>query len=668
MAKNKKGNAGPKLNGQRFPRRKNASFVNPSAEYSGNKSAPTSHAFIRAHGYTLADEARNTAYNRRGALGRDAKLRYKPVAFISAGFMYPLKDLNVQLATTDRSEGSTGGTGESHANVMAPIMDTHPPEDYLSSMSLGKEPSRNQQSTPELHTHSTSEIKSAHKSEVSSTPGSDCGWDSAEEVILFKGRDRSRQEPSFTRNGHGDATADSLKLNELDLELRAVEKTLQDTTEPAVTIKTDSVISSTSRPKGRGRRRRMKQGTASDEEAAVIADYIANMKDGEEEDGSEEIEHLKTTSHTFSILRDLGGTDSDAVPDDVSSADGMDRVSDETDSENQQHDPEAEDERVARLLAKQEELGLGGDDVLLFDGEASDNEWLIPTKAAPRRKRKGDSKKAKIFQKKSQYPSATQVADAFDDLDLIDWHRPSLNNFKKGMPDFDVSDSELEEAMKSAWQKDRHNKADKKKAREELRSQGLLGKNINPDDLRVKYLGGMSLDDLANELEIFLLGSQEQLILPPFDKGTRKTVHTLANKFKIKSQSAGNGQDRYPVLRRSKATLPFDQVTFDRTFGRIKQTWFPRVDVDEKLVNESRMLKRAETRNGKSRFKNSLTYRDGDVVGQHAAEIGVENRGRAMLEKMGWSKGMALGTGENKGIMVPITHVVKKSKAGLGDS
>lgn len=159
-----------------------------------------------------------------------------------------------------------------------------------------------------------------------------------------------------------------------------------------------------------------------------------------------------------------------------------------------------------------------------------------------------------------------------------------------------------------------------------------------------------------------------RLILPPFDKDTRKTVHALANKFKIKSQSAGKGKDRYPVLYRCKATLPFDQATFDRTFGRVKQTWFPRVDASAKLVDETRILKRAEARSGKSRFKSSLTYREGDVIGQNAVELGVENKGRTMLEKMGWSKGMALGSEENKGIMVPITHVVKKSKAGLGDA
>jgi hypothetical protein len=32
---------------------------------------------------------------------------------------------------------------------------------------------------------------------------------------------------------------------------------------------------------------------------------------------------------------------------------------------------------------------------------------------------------------------------------------------------------------------------------------------------------------------------------------------------------------------------------------------------------------------------------------------------------MGWSKGMGLGALDNKGILQPITHTVKMSKAGL---
>ncbi|KAI0381049.1 hypothetical protein F5Y04DRAFT_255615 [Hypomontagnella monticulosa] len=670
MAKNKKG-AGPRFKGQRFPRRKGALFGSPSEEYSGNNSSSASRGFTHAHGYTLAEEARNTAYNRRGAFGRDAKLRYKPVTFISAGLMDPLKDLNVQLTAENKDQAAEPSTGQSSAPAIIPILEVFPSEGHIShSFSDEEIPRDDARSASESLTQGLPDQTSAHRSRDLSNSESDHGGESSDEVILFKGRDRSRQLQASTKSKQADIKPDSLKLHELDLQLRVVEETLhQETPKPYNSTETSEYISLGSKPRQRGKQRKVRRTAASDEEAAIIADYMANIQDWEEDD-DEEAEHIGVGSHAFSVLRDLGGTDSDAIPGEVSSEDSSGHDSaDETDEETHQRRIEVEDERIARILAKQEELGIGGDDIVLFDGQVSDDGSLERPKA-PRRKRKGDSKTAKIIQKKGQYPSATQMANAFDELDLMDWHRPSLNNFnrKNGPPAFDISDSELEEAMKSTWQKDRLKKAEKKKAREELRSQGLLGKNANPDDIRIKYAGGMSLDDLANELEAFLLGSQEQMILPPFDKSTRKTIHTLANKFKLKSQSAGKGKDRYPVLYRSKATLPFDQVIFDRTFGRIKQTWFPRVDVDDDIVNQTRILKRAEAKSGKSRFKSSLTYRDGDIVGQHATEIGTENRGRAMLEKMGWSKGMALGTGENKGIMVPITHVVKKSKAGLGDA
>jgi hypothetical protein len=92
------------------------------------------------------------------------------------------------------------------------------------------------------------------------------------------------------------------------------------------------------------------------------------------------------------------------------------------------------------------------------------------------------------------------------------------------------------------------------------------------------------------------------------------------------------------------------------------------MDAEEKVVQETRILKRAEARSGKSRVgKSSLVLREGEIVGQHASELGVENKGRAMLEKMGWSKGMSLGTMETKGITVPLMQSFKKTKAGLGD-
>jgi len=53
-------------------------------------------------------------------------------------------------------------------------------------------------------------------------------------------------------------------------------------------------------------------------------------------------------------------------------------------------------------------------------------------------------------------------------------------------------------------------------------------------------------------------------------------------------------------------------------------------------------------------------------VGGSAPELGIENKGRAMLERMGWNQGDALGALNNKGILQPVLHVVKNTKAGLG--
>jgi hypothetical protein len=59
--------------------------------------------------------------------------------------------------------------------------------------------------------------------------------------------------------------------------------------------------------------------------------------------------------------------------------------------------------------------------------------------------------------------------------------------------------------------------------------------------------------------------------------------------------------------------------------------------------------------------------KEGAIVGGSAKPLGSENKGRAMMEKMGWSKGTGLGK-ENGGILEPITHIVKNTKAGLRSS
>jgi hypothetical protein len=144
------------------------------------------------------------------------------------------------------------------------------------------------------------------------------------------------------------------------------------------------------------------------------------------------------------------------------------------------------------------------------------------------------------------------------------------------------------------------------------------------------------------------------------DKKYRKLVHDLANALTLGSASKGSGASRFPILTKTVRTVTFDATTIGRF---------------DRLISGKRFLQR--TGKGKSQPRGAAapkargatgaaSYLDGEVVGASAPEIGVENKGRAMLEKMGWSTGTALGAIHNKGILHPVAHVVKTSKAGLG--
>lgn len=142
-------------------------------------------------------------------------------------------------------------------------------------------------------------------------------------------------------------------------------------------------------------------------------------------------------------------------------------------------------------------------------------------------------------------------------------------------------------------------------------------------------------------------------------KTDRKVVHEFANAFNLKSKSSGHGNKRFPVLYRTCRSLPYAESDFTILENRLKRRYFPRLN----MKGES--LATAAKRSSRTEFSSAASYRDGDIVGASAPELGVENKGRAMLEKMGWTTGTGLGAA-NKGILLPITHTVKTTKAGLG--
>ncbi len=94
--------------------------------------------------------------------------------------------------------------------------------------------------------------------------------------------------------------------------------------------------------------------------------------------------------------------------------------------------------------------------------------------------------------------------------------------------------------------------------------------------------------------------------------------------------------------------------------------YLPRTDLSGTKRAKPQGSKKITRTGGISFNRAVVSYRDGDVVGGSAPELGADNRGRAMLEKMGWSQGTALGAANNKGILQPVSHVVKTTKAGLG--
>jgi hypothetical protein len=121
---------------------------------------------------------------------------------------------------------------------------------------------------------------------------------------------------------------------------------------------------------------------------------------------------------------------------------------------------------------------------------------------------------------KKIFPSAAAFVDALEhnpylDFDIMDFDRPSLKKKPKGrrqIANLELSDSDLELHLEAAWEKDRSRKKARKQQREQLRSQGLLGRKPGKPDLETKYTSGMSIDHLKAELEYFLLSPSERYI------------------------------------------------------------------------------------------------------------------------------------------------------------
>ena len=185
--------------------------------------------------------------------------------------------------------------------------------------------------------------------------------------------------------------------------------------------------------------------------------------------------------------------------------------------------PRMTDEQVAILLAKQDELGLGSDTLMLYDGgdirTDSRDELQIDGLWGEAMTHGVASRSERTKRSRLNVLSATAFEDVLDDdlengFDVMDRKRPSLRERPKGRRgklSLGLSDSELEHSIRTAWEKDRTKKRMRKQEREELRAQGLLGKKSEAG-LKAKCSEGISMTQVKKEIREFLLSSMERYV------------------------------------------------------------------------------------------------------------------------------------------------------------
>lgn len=462
----------------------------------------------------MGDTIKNTAKN-RVASDKDGNLRSNPVRFVDAGVVEPLKELDEELCATDvvaasgqngLSENSTVAASPAHQGLTQPSSHgAMPPSAHITSYSHTRE----EGSVFFVDTAGDQSLSQRHLETVHiPSPGSPkTDTDSGEDVVLFTGRKGVRSDERCP------TVAD-----EITVQVQQVQIDMQQ-----ISLETPAELAPRGPPPSSPRPWQLRDHN---DEDAIVADYIANMVDDDEGDDRSDKDSAKDASgkarYQSFVHRSLGGSDDEFDMGGDSESDELLSNDEQSDSDSPEArkpedsafdvDTDIDDETLARLLTKQEELGLDDEELVLFsaDGYAGTRSVSNTTPTARRGNTSGKQGKGK-GKGRQQVPSASAVADVFDELDLMDWGRhnpPRKPKSKRGQPTFNVSDSELEATLEAVWQKDRLRKKERKQQREELRAQGLLGKHADPTDPRVKYPTHMTFDQIKEEMRNFLLGTE----------------------------------------------------------------------------------------------------------------------------------------------------------------
>ncbi|GAB1211088.1 hypothetical protein ATERTT37_000200 [Aspergillus terreus] len=625
------------------------------ARAKAQKATPKRHA---GNKFTMQEEARNTEGRNLWRTG--LQLRHKAVQFVSAGDLEREDNPETPQASEKREEPET----IPEETTVTPPSD-HQPAETTTAPSV----------SPSLDTLGEG-VANAEISDPDTERMPADQDESSEDEIVFLGRQRRKDPaPQLLHRDHQMDTNDTNRDSQ-----GSTSEQVQPPERPGALPSTTISDARSATPEldyidfGMPRRGRKSRSNRSDDEDGAIADYIANMDNdylegfntpsssssSEESDGDDNLRRATKapTTGDFSTRSDPLATIE--TEESMGVATNLDLVDEESglDTYTPKDPLEAYDESGTDTDSEDD---VGDRDP--YSQEIEDLLRALEESSAPSTSRR-NRPKGRPFAPATAFADALEM-DPYYGLDMMDFDRPSLRKKKKGkhLPlDMVLSDSDLEMELERAWKNDREKKRIKKQQREQLRAQGLLGRKSDDPDMKSKYALNMGFDDLKVEIRTFMLSSKNSLSLPPMTKHRRKVIHDLAHDLSLNSQSRGKGSSRFPILHKTSRTPKHTRKTIsqvDSVFSKGKFKY------GGAKIWEQHTPKSAKSRRG-GRPEGAVSYMDGDVVGGSAPEIGAGNKGRAMLEKMGWSTGTALGAANNKGILLPVAHVVKNSKAGLG--
>lgn len=245
---------------------------------------------------------------------------------------------------------------------------------------------------------------------------------------------------------------------------------------------------------------------------ALIADFeeqeqlIVEYDDDDEEDDSEDVD-----------LDDDDDEDEDDEDEEEDFKDELDLL--------ERKMARMTDEKIARMFAKQTELGIISDELMLFDASDGDEDEIAKNRKRDEAmeadfisfsSKPGNSRaKRRQGKQRSSRPDPTEDMldhDEYGDFDIMDLSRPSLGLGARAgeFMSFGLSDSEAEAELREVWAGDRKKKKAKKLEREELRAAGLLGKKSKTRlDMDTKYAAGIGADQIKTELENFMSSDRE---------------------------------------------------------------------------------------------------------------------------------------------------------------